>query len=137
MKCTEGALKESVKLCALRDRASRASCLTCSRILRASCLTCLLPYMLWYPTCLVSYVLLCLTCPRVLRVLAYLTSPVPCVFSGCSCVVPYLHLCSSSLTCFRFLKPNMLLCISCLVAFMLFASFDFGALAICAFYTLG
>ena len=34
-------------------------------------------------------------------VLLYLMCLVPCVFSGCSCFVLYMLLCSSSLTCFR------------------------------------
>ena len=124
-----------------------------------SYLTCLVTYMFsgLCPTCLVPYVLSCLTClvpyaplavhalvshvpyvPRAKRALVshvsymllHLMCLVPCVFSGCSCLELYVLFCSSSLTCSRCFKPNMFLCISCLVAFMPCASYAFVALAI-------
>ena len=63
MKCTEGALKKSVKLCALRDRAPRAVVPHVPRALRAS-----------YPTCCGILRASCPTCSCALRVL------VSCVF---------------------------------------------------------
>ena len=50
--------------------------------------------------------------------------------SGCLCFKLYVLLCSLFLTCFRYFKPNMLLCISCLVAFMPCTSCSIGALGI-------
>ena len=79
MKCTEGALKESVKLCALRDRAPRAVVPHVPRALRASYPTFCGILRALCPTCscalrvLVSYVflrtsrLLCLVCSRAAR----------------------------------------------------------------------
>ena len=79
MKCTEGALKESVKLCALRARALRAPLFYVPRALRASYPTCCGILRASCPTCscalrvLVSYVflrtsrLLCLVCSRAAR----------------------------------------------------------------------
>ena len=123
-----------------------------------SCLTCLLPYVLSCHTCIVPKCCSALraSCPtyfRALRafclshlvyyvprakravvfrmfcVLLYLTCLVPCVFSGCSCLELYVLLCFLTLTSFRCFKPNMLLCISCLVAFMPWASCTFVTLA--------
>ena len=108
------------------SRVSRASCLTCL-VPGASCLKCLVPYVLRAIRALVShmsYMLLFLTC-LVLRVL-----------SGCLCLKLYMLLCSSYLTCFRCFKPNMLLYISCLVAFIPCFSWAFGARLSEFFYSL-
>ena len=137
---------ESVKLNALRvllascptcSRTSHVSCSTCSHAPHASCLTCSRALGVSYPTCLVAYVPpACLTyllpqVPCSLRASChtYLTcSCVPCVFLGCSFLELYvLFFAPWSLTCFRCFKPNMRLCISCLVAFMPFASCALGA----------
>ena len=56
--------------------------------------------------------------PHVYYVLLYLTCLVLWDFSYCSCFLPYVLFCSSSYTYFRCLKRNILICISCLVAFM-------------------
>ena len=95
-----------------------------------------------YPTFLVPYVLLSLTClvPQCFRVSLVLRALLPhmsCVISGCSCLEVYVPLCCAFLTCFKCFKPNMLLCISCLVAFLPCASCAFGTLATRAFYSLG
>ena len=121
----------------------RASCLTCSRTSRAWCpmysraLHALVPDMplalrAFCLTRLVSYV------PRVKRTLVsqvsymllYLMCLAPCVFSRCSCFELYVRFCSSFLTCFRSFKSNMILYISCLVAFIPHASCSFVTLAI-------
>ena len=72
-------------------------------------------------SCLVSHVS---------YVLLYLTRLGPCVFSGCSSLELYVLLFFLSLTCFRCFKPNMISCISCLVAFMPCASCAFRASAL-------
>ena len=94
------------------SRALRASCSACSRALRA-----LVSH--------VSYVFL------------YLTCLVFCAFTCCLGVVPYVFFRSSSLTCLRYFKPNMLIYISCLVAFMSCGSCTFDAWAIWDFYISG
>ena len=126
-----------------------------------SCSTCFVSYVLLCLKCLVPYVLrdprvLYFTC-LVLYILSYLTRLVPNVFSCLTCLMCtgtrrvlcprcsldsrvstfYMLLCSLSLTCFRCFKPNVLLCISCPVAFMPCVSYAFGALAIGVFYSLG
>ena len=115
------------------------SCLMCFVSYVSSCLTCLVPYAPCTLSALVSQVL------RTLRsfvsnmsyVLLYLTCLVHCVFSCCLCLVPCVLFCSSSLTYFRWFKANILICISCLVAFMSCGSCPFGAWVIRAFYSLG
>ena len=107
VRCSLRALRVYVPraLCAAVHHLPRVivpSCLTCSRTLRA-----LVPHM--------SYVLFILTCL------------VLCMFSCCSCLVPYVLLCSSFLTCCGCFKPNMLTCISRLIAFMSCASCAFGS----------
>ena len=62
--------------------------------------------------------------PHLSYVLLYLTCLVLCLFTWCSCLVLCMFLCSSSLTCFTFFKPNILICISCLIAFMSCSSFE-------------
>ena len=111
------------------------SCLTCPVYLVRYQLSCLLPYVLSCLMCLLPYVpcvlrASCQTCSGILHVLRAVVSHVSCVFLGCSWLEHYVLLCSSSLTCFRCFKPNMLLCISCLVAFMSCASCTFVDLAI-------
>ena len=78
----------------------RASCHTCSRALRSSCPT-------FSRASRASY----LICSRTLRVLRTLVPHClePCVFSCYSCLVPYVLFCSSSPTCFRCFKPNILI----------------------------
>ena len=68
--------------------------------------------------------------PHMSYVIFYLTCLVPCVFSYCSCLILHVLLCSSSLPCFRCFKPNILICILCLVAFMSCTSCAFHAWAI-------
>ena len=140
---------ESVKLNALRVLLAYVfSYLTCLVLYVLSCPTWLMPYLLSCLRCLVPYVsrglrasclpyvppassALQLTClvPYVLSCLMYLTcSCVPCVFLGCSFLELYvLFFAPWPLTCFRCFKPNMRLCISCLVAFIPFASCALGA----------
>ena len=134
---------------------SRASCVTCSRTLRAlvphlphvpralrapvphvSCtiLTLVLdiPRALTYSRTLRAS---CSACSRALRALVshvsyvflYLTCLVFCAFTCCLGVVPYVFFRSSSLTWLRYFKPNMLIYISCLVAFMSCGSCTFDA----------
>ena len=75
--------------------------------------------------------------PHVPYVLLYFPCLLPWFFWCCSCYMQCGLFCSSSLTCFRCCKPNILICISCLVAFMSCGSCDFGAWAIWVFYSLG
>ena len=102
------------------SRVLRASCSTYFRALRAVCVTHLVYYV---PRAKRAVVF------RVFCVLLFLTCLVPCVFSGCSCLELYVLLCFLPLTSFRCFKPNMLLCISSLVAFMPCASCTFVTLA--------
>ena len=137
----------SPALCPTCSRASRASYPTCSRVLGATCPTCscalraLVPYVPHALHALMPHVrrvlrAFCLTClvpkralvSHVSYVLLYLACLVPFAFSGC--LELYVLFCSSSLTWFRCFKPNMLLCISCLAAFMPCVSCAFVALAI-------
>ena len=132
--------------------------LSCPTCLIPQVLLCIVPYVFSCLTCLVLYVLSCLTCScasrascrtysRVSLALCLTCSRVssvsrdlvphcgaPCVLWGCSSLKLYVLFCSSSLTYF---KPNMLLCISCIEAFMPCTSCPFGALAILIFYSLG
>lgn len=62
-----------------------------------------------------SYVILCLACF------------VTCVFSCCLCLVSLMLFCSPSLTCFRCFKPNILISISYLVAYVSCSFCAFGA----------
>ena len=132
------------------------SCLTCLVPYLFSYPTCLVPYVLSCLTCLVRYVLpsltslmpyvsscltclvltcsrtfrdSCPTCSRASRVLHTLVPHVSSAlrFSCCSRLVPYVLFCSSSLTFFSCFKPNILICLSCLVAFMSSGSCAFGA----------
>ena len=96
-----------------------------------SCALSFVHYMLLYLIYLVPNMLL-----YVPNVLLYLRCLTPCVFVGCSCLELYMLFCSSSLTCFNCFKPDMLLCISCLVSFMPCASCTFVALAMGVFYSL-
>ena len=116
-----------------------------ARALRVPCLTCLVRYVLPSLTCLRPYASSCLTCfvltcyralrascPTCSRASRVLHTLVPHVssalrFSCCSCLVPYVFFYSSSLTFFSCFKPNILICISCLVAFMSCGSCAFGA----------
>ena len=103
-----------------------------SCVLRTLCLMCIVSCVPCAICALVPHM------PRALRVLVsqvscvllYLAWLVSCIFSGCSCLNICVLLCSSSLTCLRFFKPNMSSCISCLVALKLCASCAFGVLAI-------
>ena len=122
---------------------SRASCRTWSRALRASCLHALVPYVhhplrVSYLTCLLPYMSGSKRAlvSHVSYMLLYLTCLVACVFLGCSYLELYVLFCSLSLTCFRYFKPNMLLRISCHVAFIPCVSCAFVALAIWFFYSL-
>ena len=133
------------------SRASRASCLTYPRVLRALCRACshassaLCPAICWALRAPVPHVPCAIRALRldVLRALhalvsyalLYLTYPVPCVFSCCSYLVSYALFCSSSLTCSWYFKPTIFICISCLVAFMSYDSYTFGAWAIWCFAT--
>ena len=69
MKCTEGALKESVKLCALRDRAPRAVVPHVPHALRAPVFYVPRALRASYPTCCGILRALCPTCSCALRVL--------------------------------------------------------------------
>ena len=71
----------------------------------------LVPYVLHALRSLAPHVLRTLFAlvPYVFYVLLYLTCLEPCVFSCYSCLVPYVLFCSSSPTCFRCFKPNILI----------------------------
>ena len=71
--------------------------------------------------------------PHVSYILLHFTCLVPCILW----LVPYLLFCSSSHTCFRCFKPNILICISCLAAFMSYGSCAFSPWAYWVFYSLG
>ena len=117
-----------------------------------SCLTCLVPYMLPCLTCFVPCVPSCLTrlvpyVPRPLRALV-LTCFVTYVFACHTCLT---YSCTSRIFCLAFpraafassrtfsfafhthttfsrcCEPNILICITCLVAFMSCGSCGFGA----------
>ena len=143
------------------------SCPSCFALYMLSCLTCLVPYMsrallralvtrvpcshmLWsqrasYLTCprawriLVPHVLRALrdVVPHMSYVILCLACFVTCVFSCCLCLVSLMLFCSSSLICFRCFKPNILISISYLVAYVSCSFCAFGAWAIRVFYSLG
>ena len=79
------------------SRALRALVPHVSRALLVFCLTCLVSYVPRAKRTVVSHVF---------YVLLYLPRLVPCVFSGCSCLELFVLVCSSSLTCFKGLKPK-------------------------------
>ena len=79
-----------------------------SRDLHALCLRALMPHV---PCAL--FVLM----PHMPYVLFYLIYFVNCVVLCFSCLSPYVILCSPPLTCFRFFKYNMTICISHFIAF--------------------
>ena len=118
----------------VKNDSAKLSALSARRSCMLSCVTCLLPT---YSCASLPCVLHALVrpVPRALRVLVshlsyvllYLTCLAPCVFSDYSYFMHYVLLCSSSFNVFRCFKPNIRLCISCLVAFMACA---FGALAV-------
>ena len=72
---------------------------------------------------LVPYLLpnLCAVMVPVSYILLHPTCLLLCVFPCWSFFVPYNVFCSSSLTCFGCFKPNILICISCLVLLCLMA----------------
>ena len=135
---------------ALKPTCSRASRVfyptsSCgSRVSHVSALVLYVPCALCtlMPCVLVSYVPFCLTylkCSRALRTsyhtfscalhafVPHVSYVLLCLFSCCSYLVPYVLLCSSSLTCCRCFKSNMLIRISCLITFMFCGSCVFGA----------
>ena len=139
--------------CSTLSNVSHASCPTCSRRLSASCPTCSCVSLASRATCSRVLGALCPKCSRASRasglmcflsyvprskrplvshvcyVLLYLTCLMPCVFS--SSRTRTLHaLLLLILTYFRCFKPNILLSISCLVAFMPCVSCAFAALAV-------
>ena len=136
------------------------SCLTSYRAIRASCLCALVTQVprairalvLDVPCALralVPYVprALCALVPHVLcnlrafvshesYVLLQLTCFLLCGSSCCLFLVPYMLFCTSSPICFRWFKCNIIICMSCLVAFMSCSSCAFGGWAIWVFYSL-
>ena len=118
-----------------------------SRVSHVSALVLYVPCALrtLMPCGLVSYVPFYLTylkCSRALRTsyhtfscalhafVPHVSYVLLCLFSCCSYLVPYVLLCSSSLTCCRCFKSNMLIRISCLITFMFCGSCVFGAFAV-------
>ena len=93
-----------------------------------SCLTCLVFYVLFCFMCLVPYMLWRLTCLK-----CFFTSRVLCLACCCLLVPHALRARASSFTWLRCFKPNILIYISRLVAFMSCASCAFGGWAIWAF----
>ena len=87
---------------------SRASCLTCSRALRVSCLT-------------------CSRASGASRAMRNLVVHVSCALRF---LVLLVRFCFSSITCFRCLKPNIFIYISCLVVHLVLELF-------CVFHNLG
>ena len=134
---------------------SYASCLTCSRVFRVLCPTrspgshalvtnvprafrALMPYVSRALHALIHHVLHALRAlvRHMSYVLLYLTCLVPCVFSCRYFLAPYVLLYSLSFAYFRCFKPNMLICISCLVAFISCVPCVFIASAIWFAYSL-
>ena len=104
------------------------SCLTCLVLYVLSCLTCSCASRALCPAYSRASLASCLTCSRVSRVSRNLVPQfgAPCMFWDCSSLKLYVLFCSSSLIYF---KPNMLLCTSCVEAFMPCTYCPFGALA--------
>ena len=139
--------------CSTLSNVSHASCPTCSRRLSASCPTCSCVSLASRATCYRVLGALCPKCSRASRAsglmcflsyvprskrplvshvcYVYCTSLVLCLACSRALVPRTLHaLLLLVLTYFRCFKPNILLSISCLVAFMPCVSCAFAALAV-------